>query len=201
MSFKSLSVLPLAGALVLFLTGSASTSVCLSPAPASPPACPLVCPPVCPPACPPACPLPGRETAVPAPRCPADQEKPCPQANRCGDPTGPIIHGGDPTPPAGPVAGPRNEACVPPPPPCPVQPWKHTMTIYNGSQVTQTTFVWRGGSWHNGGGCGHYEVLCRNCPRSPWQLHGTNCSPRRAEGVACSPRAHGHLASVRRHCR
>jgi hypothetical protein len=256
MSCYSLSALPMVGALVLFLTGSASPSLGLSPAPA--------CPPVCPP--------PGREPAVPAPRCPDDHEKPhtqacrcadpprpiikvdcptpppglmpgprngaceppqacrcadpprpiikvdCPtpppglmpgprngaceppQACRCADPPRPIIKVDCPTPPPGLMPGPRNGACEPPPQPGPEQPRAHTMTIYNGCQVTRTTFVRQDGSWHTCKGCGAYDVFFRTCPRSPWRLYGIYCSPRRAEEVVCALRANGNLAWARRHC-
>jgi hypothetical protein len=106
----------------------------------------------------------------------------------------------DPTPPAELIAMPKNKASEPPPPPGPEQPKTHTVTVYNGCHVTQTTFVWRDGSWRACGGCGVYDVFFRACPRSPWHLYGTYCSPRRAEEVACSLRANGNLASVRRHC-
>jgi hypothetical protein len=87
-----------------------------------------------------------------------------------------------------------------PAPPGPGQPTTHTLTIYNGSHVTQTNFVWRDGSWQTFEACGDYDVFVRDCPRSPWQLYGTYCSPRRAEEVACSLKANGNLASIRRHC-
>ena len=84
--------------------------------------------------------------------------------------------------------------------PGPEQPKTHTMTIYNGSKVSQHTFVWENGSWRLCDHCDRYDVFCRDCPRSPWHFQGTYCSPRRAEEVACSLRANGNLASVRHHC-
>jgi hypothetical protein len=87
-----------------------------------------------------------------------------------------------------------------PAPPAPEQPTTHTLTIYNGSQVTQTTFVWQDGSWRTCVDRGDYDVFVRDCPSSPWHLYGTYCSPRRAEEVACSQRTNGNLTSVRPHC-
>jgi hypothetical protein len=88
----------------------------------------------------------------------------------------------------------------PPPQAGPEQPTTHTLTIYNGTHVTQTTFVWRDGSWQTCEAGGDYDVFTRDCPGSPWHLYGTYGSPRRAEEVACSLRANGNQASVRRHC-
>jgi cell division protein FtsN len=53
-----------------------------------------------------------------------------------------------------PMAGPAPPA-LPPPQPGAKQPKTHTVTIYNGSQVTRTTFVMRDdGSWHASEGLG-----------------------------------------------
>ena len=75
----------------------------------------------------------------------------------------------------------------------------HTLTINNGSHVEQHTFVYCHGSWQTAreAPC---DVFVRDCSSSPWRLHCTCDSPRRAEQVACSLRAGGCLASVRRHC-
>jgi len=157
MSCNGLSALPLVGTLVFFLSGSASPSFGLPPAPA--------------------CQLPGRETAVPAPPCPADHEKSPTQASRCADP-----------------------ASQPPLQPAPEQPKTYTMTIVNGTCVTRVTFVWRDGEWQRCEAGGEYDVFYRDCTRSSWQRYGTYNSPRGAEEVACSLRTRGNLASVRRHC-
>jgi hypothetical protein len=64
--------------------------------------------------------------------------------------------GGGPAEPAsaGPGAAPALSA-LPPPQPGAKQPKTHTVTIYNGSQVTRTTFVMRDdGSWHASEGLG-----------------------------------------------
>jgi len=77
----------------------------------------------------------------------------------------------------------------------------HTVTIYNGSKVSQRTFVWENGSWRSWDDCDHYDVFCRDCPQSPWHFHGSFNSPCRAEEAACSLRASGNLASVRHYRR
>jgi hypothetical protein len=104
-------------------------------------------------------------------------------------------------PPAQPMPCPTKAAPEPPPPPKPEQPRKHTLTIYNGDQVLQQTFVQCHGAWKTCGHCNEYVVFCRDCPSSPWRCHGTYHCPRRAEKAACCLRDKGKLASVRHHCR
>jgi hypothetical protein len=79
-------------------------------------------------------------------------------------------------------------------------PRTHTMTINNGCQVVQRTFVWENGSWRNGcADCPGYDVFCRDCPRSPWHFHGAYRTHCRAKEVAWSLRAEGILTSIRKH--
>jgi hypothetical protein len=78
-------------------------------------------------------------------------------------------------------------------------PTKHTMTITNGSHVEQHTFVLCHGTWRTGQDS-RCDVFVRDDAGSPWRLHCTCDSPRRAEQAACSLRAKGCLASVRPHC-
>jgi hypothetical protein len=208
MSCKNLFALTLVGAVVLFPIGWAALSPSLSAALAVAPVSPAQ--------------PPERETAVAAlAHCLVDQEQAHPPAGKCGElprPRGKALEpalpdkcvawcpkvGACPTPPV-PPAKPRCEApkprCETPAPlPCPEPAKTHTLTIYNGACVEQHEFVWRNGSWQNRGQLHYYDVFVRDCPRSPWHLQGTYCSPRRAEEVACSLRAHGNLAEVRPHC-
>jgi hypothetical protein len=208
MSCKSLLALTLVGAVVLFLSGRAVPSPFLSPALVVPPAstaqaheratavaalppCPVVPEQAHPRACK-CCELPCPSCKVEGPAQPLKCVASCPKVAPC------------PTPPV-PPAIPRCEAPLPPcearaPLPCPEQPKTHTMTIYNGACVQRQNFVWRHGSWQSCGELHNFDVFVRDCPRSPWHLYGTYCSPRRAEEVACFLRAHGKLALVRPHC-
>jgi hypothetical protein len=56
----------------------------------------------------------------------------------------------------------------------PGPPTTHTLTIYNGCQVTQVNYVWQDGGWHT-----VYDASPRNCLRPSWH---PNSSPR-----CCSP--------------
>jgi hypothetical protein len=122
---------------------------------------------------------------------------PLPDAPAASAPQGPNA----PKPPAKPMPRPTTAAPQPVPQLEPEQPRIHTLTIYNGCQVQQHTFVWCHGSWRTCRPCDEYVVYCRDCPRSPWRCHGRYHSPRCAEKAACCLRADGNQACVRHHCR
>ncbi len=104
-------------------------------------------------------------------------------------------------PPALPIASPTNAAPEPPAPPEPGQPRTHTLTIYNGDQVQQQTFVWCHGSWRTCGEGDQSDVCFHHCPSSPYRCQGAYPSPRCDERVACSLRGNCNLASARHPCR
>lgn len=208
MSWKCLVALSLFGALLLFLFGWATASAALAAAPVVPSVSQAQCQEI--------------ETVLASLlQCRINHEQAPGQAGTCGDVPGPSCKPNEPARPEGRVAScPAVAACPTPPPPptsppceaprpccqpraplpCPEPAVTHTMTIYNGAQVTQQNFVLRNGSWKSVGELHHYDVFVRNCPSSPWCLQGTYGSPRQAETAACSLRAHGNLAEVRPHC-
>jgi hypothetical protein len=175
MPCKTLLALPLLGAYVLFLTAAASPYACSSPAP---PAAPAVSLPQMLGAYVPSLTASLAPDACSSPALPAAPAACLPQS--------PCV----PNPPPGPSACPA-DAC---------QSRTHTMTIYNGDQVQQQTFVWRHGSWRSYAGADHCDASFRDAPCSPQRYYGAYRSPCHPEKAACSVRANRNLTCARPHC-
>ncbi len=107
---------------------------------------------------------------------------------------------GVPSPPAVPEARPRSAA---PEPPEACRHRVHTLTIYNGTHVTQQTFVRRNAPWRICGDDNHRDACYRDGPCRPQRCrlrNGPCRSPRGAENPACCLRATGNRTSTRRPC-
>jgi hypothetical protein len=182
MCLKNLLLLPLFGALMWVVNGSAVVH-------AGPPRRP-VCPPgfvpvqVIPPA---GFPVgPGQPGFVPVPVIPPVGFSAVP--GQPGLVPVPVI------PPAGFSIG-QGEL-----PPQEAPPYRHTLTIYNGPCVEQHNYTATDGPVRSAGPFTNYDVFFRDSAQVPWRLYGTYYSAWTAENAAGVLRANGNQATVRPHC-